>query len=447
MMKEEIRPKILLVTKEPIGNNMNAMGIRYFEFASFLGARYEATLIAPHSGGNTSNFSFTYIPYSLKDCVFSIYKSDVLIVTNPHPIILFVAKFFKKKVVLDLYDPILIENLEQVDFLPPKEKGLLYSIFVNWLRLQIRQSDYFICANKRQRDLWLGVLALLGKLNPRSYSLSKDAKGLISVIPTGIPDKPPVSSGNVLRGIVPGIAETDKILLWVGAPNKWYDEKLLIYFMRDISSTRDDIKLVFVCGSRGASDLLKKNIQLSDSLGLTGNTIFFINEWVPYDSVCNYYLEADLGISLHHCHLETHFSMRNRVLGYLWAGLPVVVTEGDSLAELVTRNGLGVVVKEGNKQELAEAIFKLVDDERAYGCCKDAIRKTLPDYRWGNILSKLEEAIAFLTSDESHSGKSNLIKSLHTLSALMSKCFFYRIRYGIVREKLKCNCSELGKSQ
>lgn len=51
-------------------------------------------------------------------------------------------------------------------------------------------------------------------------------------------------------------------------------------------------------------------------------------------------MEADAGVSTHMSHVETTFSFRTRILDYLWAGRPpMVVTEGDSFAELVEREG------------------------------------------------------------------------------------------------------------
>jgi len=429
--------KILLLIKEPIGNKLNAMGIRYFEFAKFLGTKYIVKLMAPCSAGSIDKFGFDYNPYNFKDCVFAVCEADVLIATNPHPLILFIARLFRKKIILDLYDPIIIEKLERVNFLPPKEKNFLYSIFVDWVKLQIRQSDYYICANERQRDLWVGILALLGKLNPVSYSLSKDVKGLISVIPTGVPDDPAVKSENVLRGVIPGISKTDKILLWVGAPSTWYDEKLVIYAMQDIIKVRNDIKLVFICGNPNNSEILKEDMRLSDSLGLTGKAIYFIKEWIPYNKLANYYLEADLGISLHHYHLETHFSMRNRILGYLWGGLPVIVTAGDSMAELVEQHNCGLVVREKNKEEFVAATLKLVNDNSVYQDCKVAIDRRVPAYKWRNTLSDLNKAVDFLATAKSKNGLFNLLTASCASLALASKYVYYRLRYGTVQKGIK----------
>ena len=55
-------------------------------------------------------------------------------------------------------------------------------------------------------------------------------------------------------------------------------------------------------------------------------------------------LEADVGVSTHFEHVETAFSYRTRILDYLWAGLPIIATQGDSLSRLVNQHDLGITV-------------------------------------------------------------------------------------------------------
>ncbi|MFW8744926.1 hypothetical protein ACOI9R_32825, partial [Mesorhizobium japonicum] len=70
----------------------------------------------------------------------------------------------------------------------------------------------------------------------------------------------------------------------------------------------------------------------------------------------------DAGVSTHREQLETTLSFRTRMLDYLWAGLPMVVTEGDHFADLVDADGLGAVVPAGDVAALASAIEGVVYD-------------------------------------------------------------------------------------
>ena len=81
-----------------------------------------------------------------------------------------------------------------------------------------------------------------------------------------------------------------------------------------------------------------------EELGLVDSHVFFNQDWVAFEDRQNYLLDADVGVSTHLDHIETEFSFRTRILDYLWAGLPIVATDGDSFAEVIVREDLGLVV-------------------------------------------------------------------------------------------------------
>ena len=103
--------------------------------------------------------------------------------------------------------------------------------------------------------------------------------------------------------------------------------------------------------------------QLADDLGLTGKHVFFNDGWVAYDDRQNYLLDADVGVSTHFEHVETTFSFRTRILDYLWAGLPVVATSGDSFGTLIAAEGLGGAVDERDVDGLTRTLTALLYDE------------------------------------------------------------------------------------
>ena len=88
---------------------------------------------------------------------------------------------------------------------------------------------------------------------------------------------------------------------------------------------------------------------LASELGALDTSVFFNTSWVDYSERENYLTEADAGVSTHFSHIETTFSFRTRILDYLWAELPMVVTAGDHFAELSAAEKLGVVVEAGQR--------------------------------------------------------------------------------------------------
>jgi glycosyltransferase involved in cell wall biosynthesis len=130
---------------------------------------------------------------------------------------------------------------------------------------------------------------------------------------------------------------------------------------------------------------------LADELGLTGTHVFFNEAWVDYADRENYLLEADIGVSTHLDHIETAFSFRTRVLDYLWASLPVVVTAGDALADLVASEAIGLTVPPDDVDALEEAMFRLLDDPELAEACRANIARVTPGYRWSTVLRPLVE--------------------------------------------------------
>ena len=88
----------------------------------------------------------------------------------------------------------------------------------------------------------------------------------------------------------------------------------------------------------------------------------FNDGWVPYEERGAWLLEADIGVSAHHDHLETRFAFRTRIVDYLWAGLPVVATRGDALGDWVANGGLGRAVAPGDAEAFAAACAELLAD-------------------------------------------------------------------------------------
>ena len=145
---------------------------------------------------------------------------------------------------------------------------------------------------------------------------------------------------------MPGIGPDDKVILWGGGIYNWFDPLTLLRAVDKLRSRLPNVRVYFL-GIRhpnpdvGEMRRTIETLELSDELGLTGTHVFFNDDWVEYDDRPNYLLEADVGVSTHLDHVETAFSFRTRVLDYLWAGLPVVATQGDALAGVIESRGAG----------------------------------------------------------------------------------------------------------
>jgi glycosyltransferase involved in cell wall biosynthesis len=202
----------------------------------------------------------------------------------------------------------------------------------------------------------------------------------------------------VLKGVRPGIGSDDKVLLWGGGLYNWFDPKTLIRAVAQVAERRDTVRLFFQ-GTKhphpGVPEMavVSESRALAAELGMLDRSVFFNDSWVEYADRQNYLIESDAGVSTHFAHVETTFSFRTRILDYLWAGLPMVVTEGDSFAELVAAEGLGIVVPERDVDALADALEKILFDDELAARARANIERVRVRFFWSNTLQPLVDFV------------------------------------------------------
>lgn len=253
--------------------------------------------------------------------------------------------------------------------------------------------DFFLCSSEKQRDYWLGWLNALGRVNPLTYDDDPTLRRLIDVVAFGLPDTPPEHTHPVLKGVWPGIRREDHVILWGGGVYNWFDPLTLIRAMKRVSDQRDDVKLFFLGIHHPNPDvqggeMAERAVALSQDLGLHDRFVFF-NDWTPYEERENYLLEADVGISLHFAHVETHFSFRTRLLDYVWAGLPIIVTGGDVLSSLVEEHDLGWMVDYESVEDVTAAILESAESSRQG--FRDRRAELIPQLKWETVTRPLTE--------------------------------------------------------
>ncbi len=388
------RHRVLIITPDTLGRKMGGPAIRAWEIARRLSAAADVRL-ASVKDATLRHEDFRVFTADADELRGHVAWSDVIIaqgeVFSLYPWLVDSDAI----IVVDAYDPLHLEVLESGKDDGEESRRFLVDYCVEMLTTQLRRADYVICASEKQRDFWLGHLGALGRISPENYDRDPSLRALIDVVPFGVPFEEPVQTRRGIRDGVEGIGDDDRVILWGGGVYNWFDPLTLIHAVDVLARRRPQVKLYFlgmkypnpdVRESRMAADALR----LADDLGLVGSHVFFNMDWVDYDDRANYLLDADLGVSTHSLHIETAFSFRTRMLDYVWAGLPLVATDGDGFAAQIRDNGLGRVVPPGDVEALAEALEHILFEADA-AAIRDRVRDFARELTWDHALAPLIE--------------------------------------------------------
>ncbi len=367
-MSEQI--SVLIISHDIVGPQMAGPGIRYGELARVLSRHFRVTLAVPgetHLPTADARL-WPYDPGRWDSLAPAVEQAEAILLCGD------VLAWFPMlqeagiPLIVDGYDPHPLETLELFARAPEQEQR--HQERERILQMQCRAGDFFICASERQRDWWLGLLEAAGRINVHTYGEDPSLRRLVDVVPFGLPSSPPHHTRHVLKGVWPGIGPEDKIVLWGGGLWQWLDPLTAIRAMARIQEQRDDVRLVFP-GTRHPNTaavpdmpMHQAAVRLVEELRLLNRCVLF-GDWVPYEEWPNYLTESDVGLSLHFDTLEAHLAFRSRVLDYIWAGLPVVVSRGDATSEIVRAYGLGMVVDYESIDSVAEAVLTLLDESRS----------------------------------------------------------------------------------
>jgi len=352
--------QLLIISHDIVGANMAGPGIRYYHLARVLGQEFAVKLAVPSSSTSLETANFTAFAYqSAADPVLKQAVRLAGAILVPAVWLASMPQLLESSVpvIVDGYDPCLAETLALQNGNPD---GLQKNLAKAYMA-----GDFFICASERQRDWWLGLLEASGRINNWNFQADASLRSLVDVVPYGLPETLPQHTRPVIKGVWPGIAETDYLILWGGGLWPWLDPLTAIRAVERVWQKQPDIRLVFP-GTRHPNPALgemptytEAAIQLARKLGLLDKAIFF-GDWIPYADWPSVLLESDLALTLHYDTMETRLAFRSRVLDYIWAALPVIATRGDATAEMVEKLGLGQVVNFGDVDGAAEAIFALI---------------------------------------------------------------------------------------
>jgi glycosyltransferase involved in cell wall biosynthesis len=389
--------RVLFVCGEPVGSRMSGPGIRTLELARVVaGAGCEVSIAAP-GGDGFAEPEIELIEAASQDyerLVAAARSHDVVVAERLPPHLLHTLAGMKTRYVADLYNPIVIETTERNRARTMGSQRRRAAIVTSHTIANLACADFILCASERQRDHWLGMLAGHNLIDRALYEGDRGLRDLIDVVPSGLPGDPPEPNGPFLRAR-PEIGPDDRILVWGGGIWPWLDALTPIRTIERLADREPAIHLHFPAIDRpqalSASEMSNAHeaVAYAEERGLLGKRVHVGNGWVPYQQRADYLLEADLGITAHFDHLEAHYAFRTRILDYLWAGLPVVATRGDVLAEMIERERIGRAVAPGDDEAFAVACETLLEDREARTAARAAALRIAEAHRWRTVAGPL----------------------------------------------------------
>jgi GT2 family glycosyltransferase len=385
--------RLLIISHEIVNKKMAGPGMRYLEMARALNSDLDVTLAIPaETDLKISDLRIVcYDPEKSKSLKTFVDDSDVTLISGymveKYPFL----ETTTTRLVVDLYDPMVLENLHYYLSEPMTIQKAYNQRAVEIMNRLVRLGDFFICGNDRQRDFWLGVLTSNGRVNPLTFQQDSELKLLIDVVGIGFPSHQPKHTQSIVRGKHPQVPDDARIILWGGGIWNWLDPLNLVKAWPQVLSKYPQARLIFL-GTRHpnpsapAHEMVQKTISLADEIGEKDRTILFY-DWIEYEARESLLLEADVGVALHPVHVETRYSARTRILDYFWARLPVLVTEGDVTSEWVREYNLGQVAPESDPLGVADALIKILDQPKtAY---QDAFASLENRFSWPVVVQPL----------------------------------------------------------
>jgi len=351
---------------------------RLFQLAEILSSHYLVTVVGSKSVFSTLD-SIQVLSHEEAVLKHLIREHDIVLC---RPGLLSVKNLWqilseKKYLVTDLFIPQPIEGLHYFSQITGAGQKY-YNNSQRRLRRAIRCSDFFLCSSPSQRLFWLGAITGIRNLPVSFIVQDPHLSSLIDCVPLGISEVS--SEKNKHCGLVGNRDDIFKIV-WGGGLWNWTDPELLLSSILSLEeNVKKNIKVIFpgivhsdtqiplpltadkVCKRVENSSELKKMVELTPG-------------WLSLEQYRQKLYTSNLGISLHRNGVESVLSWRLRIISYIEAGIPVILSENCPLAELIAEYGAGIVIPVESVEKCSQAISQLFLDREFYLKCKKAMNK------------------------------------------------------------------------
>jgi glycosyltransferase involved in cell wall biosynthesis len=262
-----------------------------------------------------------------------------------------------RHLVVDAAGPFLLENLVIHQHERPDRRRRVLADESAVLARLLASADLVLCAHPRQRDLTLGMMLASGALLPELIDDDPALTHLFLTVPFG-----PTGAIDPVRHVVtPGRLH----LVWPGGLWDWLDPICLV---EAVARAREGGVVVTaeLWGARSPDPLVPPSraallvAERARELGV-GDAIEIV-DWVAHDERRARLAQADVAVTLDPGGIEARFAFRTRLVDALAAGLPVIATTGELVADEAASHGAGFTVPPRKPDALAHLLRELADD-------------------------------------------------------------------------------------
>jgi len=176
---------------------------------------------------------------------------------------------------------------------------------------------------------------------------------------------------------------------------EWLDPGTAIEAIVRLNAEGVACRLLFLGRGRPNGELVdrRRDDRFGSLLAAGGNFISANDEWIPYRERLSWLRAGKVAIMLHRPTAEAEFSIRTRLFDAIAAGVPVVATEKGFAAELVQREGLGIVVPPTDVEAVVGAVRRLLTDDAFHAACVTNLERIRPRFAWEAVTRPLVDAV------------------------------------------------------
>ena len=354
---------VVVHTPDVVGERMAGPGIRAWHLARELAKHVSVTLIAK----GESPGSVRVVPYGSTEARAALRDASILI---GQPARGFHKRRREQRVVYDLFDPTVLELRELYGNAPSLRQRV--HLAAEWWRLgeALGRADVLMCAARKQRTFYERLQSVDAPWIEVPFGIDLEE--------TRVCEKPAANlviwGGGVWEWLDPGTA-VDAVLRVTGAR--------LLFLGRVRPNTAASPNFVERRREDRFEELLRRG----------GSRVSANDEWVPYRERLSWLRSGKIAIMLHRRTEEAEYSIRTRLFDAIAAGTPVIATAGGFAADLVEREGLGIVVPPGDVAAVADAIGRLLTNDEVHTACVRNLERIRPRFAWDVVTRPLVDAV------------------------------------------------------